>query len=179
MASFVISFAGFSSGSFQITLLLFSLNMYVFAFYTYLAIRKQELFFQLGIGYQYTAITLSKKRLLTCDKVIYSVKHDTYIVINTRWFKYDRNWCRQIYTHFSPGHIWTTLCIVGNSFNSSEPSSDQHLIHGHSAFSECAHYGIPYCSETIFILKCRLKIYGRCIFKIYVKTPISKLVNPY
>jgi len=27
----------------------------------------------------------------------------------TRWFKYDRDWCRQIYTQISPGRIWTTL----------------------------------------------------------------------
>jgi len=29
-------------------------------------------------------------------------------------------------------------------FGSSEPSSGQFLIYRHGAFSECAHYGIPY-----------------------------------
>jgi len=33
------------------------------------------------------------------------------IVLDTRWFKYDRDWCRQIYTQISPNHIWTTLYI--------------------------------------------------------------------
>jgi hypothetical protein len=33
------------------------------------------------------------------------------MVINTRWFKYDRDWfvCKLI--QISPGHIWTTLYI--------------------------------------------------------------------
>jgi len=32
---------------------------------------------------------------------------DQYIY--TRWFKYDRDWLRIVYTQISPGHIWTTL----------------------------------------------------------------------
>ena len=52
------------------------------------------------------------------DKVIYSVKHKAYIIINTE---------------------------LATCFCSSEPSSGQYLIHGHGAFSECAHYGIPHC----------------------------------
>jgi hypothetical protein len=27
----------------------------------------------------------------------------------TRWFKYNRNWVRLVYTQISPGHIWITL----------------------------------------------------------------------
>jgi hypothetical protein len=29
--------------------------------------------------------------------------------LDTRWFKYDRDWFVQTYTQISPGHIWTTL----------------------------------------------------------------------
>jgi len=54
------------------------------------------------------------------DKLIYSVKHNTYIVINTQ---------------------------LATCFGSSEPSSGQYLIHGHGASSECAHYGIPHCLQ--------------------------------
>jgi len=64
------------------------------------------------------------------DEVIYSVKHNTYIVINTQ---------------------------LATCFGSSEPSSSQFLIYRHGAFSECAHYGIPYCLQTIFILKIQVK----------------------
>jgi hypothetical protein len=28
---------------------------------------------------------------------------------HTRWFKYDRDWLRLVYTQISPGHIWITL----------------------------------------------------------------------
>ena len=66
------------------------------------------------------------------DKVIYSVKHNTYIVINTQ----------------------LTTCV-----SSSEPSSGQLSIYRHGAFSQCAHYGIPYYLQTIFILEFKLKIY--------------------
>jgi len=31
--------------------------------------------------------------------------------VNTRWFKYDRDWFVQTYTQISPGHIWTTLYV--------------------------------------------------------------------
>jgi len=44
-------------------------------------------------------------------------------------------------------------------FGSSEPSSGQFLVYGLGAFSECAHYGIPYCLQIIFILKFKLKLY--------------------
>ena len=57
------------------------------------------------------------------DKVIYSVKQNTYIVIKIK---------------------------LATCSGSSETSSDQHLIYGHGAFNECAHYGIPYCLQTIF-----------------------------
>jgi len=50
------------------------------------------------------------------DKVIYSIKHNTYIVINTQ---------------------------LATCFTSSEPTSGQYLVRGHGSFSECAHYGIP------------------------------------
>ena len=33
------------------------------------------------------------------------------------------------------------------------------LIYRHGAFSECAHYGIPYGLQTILVLKFKLKIY--------------------
>jgi hypothetical protein len=56
-------------------------------------------------------------------KVIHLVKHKTYIVINTQ---------------------------LATCFGSSEISSGQYLIYGHDAFSECEHYGIPYCLQTIF-----------------------------
>jgi len=61
---------------------------------------------------------------------------------------------------------------------STEPSSGQLLIHRHSTFSECAHYGIPYCLQTILILKFKLKTIGRCIFcffYIYFKSYIGQL----
>jgi len=59
------------------------------------------------------------------NKVIYSVKHNTYIV-----------------------NTW-----LATRFVSSEPSSGQFLAYRHGTFSECAHYGIQYCLQTIFILK--------------------------
>jgi hypothetical protein len=34
-----------------------------------------------------------------------------YRIWNTRWFKYDRDWLRLVYTQMSPGHIWITLYI--------------------------------------------------------------------
>jgi hypothetical protein len=45
------------------------------------------------------------------DKVIYSVKHNAYIVINTQ---------------------------LATCFGSNEASSGQYLIYGHDTFSECA-----------------------------------------
>ena len=51
------------------------------------------------------------KQYVVCDKAIYSVKQNTYIVINTE----------------------LTKCFVSN-----EQSSGQYLIHGHGEFSECA-----------------------------------------
>ena len=59
-------------------------------------------------------------------------KHNTYIVINTQ---------------------------MATCFDSSEPSSGQYLTYGHGAFSECAHYWIPHCLQTIFILKFKFKFY--------------------
>jgi hypothetical protein len=89
------------------------------------------------------------KVAVSYDKVIYSVKHNTYIVINTQL---------------------ATCC------GSSKQSSSQYLIYGHGTFSECALYGIPYCLKNHFYFKLKLKIYCRCIFQIYVKTPISSLL---
>ena len=93
-------------------------------------------------------------RGILSDKLIYAVKNNTYeyIVINTQ----------------------LAIC-----FGYSGPSSGQYLIYGHGAFSECVHYGIPYCQQTIFILELKLKSTGRCIFEMYVKTSIRTLVNPY
>jgi hypothetical protein len=69
------------------------------------------------------------------DKVIYSVKHNTYIVINT---------------------------LLATCFGSSEPSSGQYLIYRHGAFSECAHYEIPYCIDLRWFTRtetcCQLRI---------------------
>jgi hypothetical protein len=31
------------------------------------------------------------------------------VIEYTRWFKYDRDWLRLVYTQISPGHIWITL----------------------------------------------------------------------
>jgi len=53
---------------------------------------------------------------------------------------------------------------LATCFSSSEPSSGQYLICGHGAFSECTHYGIPYCWQTIFIFSSSEKSIGRCIF---------------
>jgi len=33
------------------------------------------------------------------------------LTINTRWFKYDRDWFVCTFVQISPGHIWTTLYI--------------------------------------------------------------------
>jgi len=76
---------------------------------------------------------------VTYDKVIYSVKHNIYIYIfiNT---------------------------LLATCFGSSEPSSRQFLIHKHGAFSECAHFGIPFCLQTILTVKLKLKFIGRYIF---------------
>jgi len=53
---------------------------------------------------------------------------------------------------------------LATCFGSSETFSGQFLTYRHGAFSECAHYGIPYCLQTIFILRSKLKSFGRCIF---------------
>jgi len=57
------------------------------------------------------------------DKVIYSVKHNTYMIINTQ---------------------------MATCFGTSETSSGEYLVYGHGAYSEWAHNGIPYCLQTIF-----------------------------
>jgi hypothetical protein len=58
-------------------------------------------------------------------RVIFSVKHNIYIVINTQ---------------------------LATCSGSSEPSLGQFLVYAHGAFSECAHYAIPYFLQFIFIL---------------------------
>jgi hypothetical protein len=67
-----------------------------------------------------------------CDKVIHSLKHDMYTIINTQ---------------------------LATWFGSSEPSSGQFLVYGHGAFRECAYYGIPYCLQTILIWKFKSKLH--------------------
>jgi hypothetical protein len=80
---------------------------------------------------------------------------------------------------------WIYVYIIINTylatcFGTSEPSSGQFLIYSHDAFSECAHYWIPYCLQTILILKFKLKnLLADVSFEIYVKTPVSTLVNLY
>jgi len=95
---------------------------------------------------------MERHELDSSDKIIYSVEHNTYIVINTQ---------------------------LATCFGSSEPYSGQYLIYGHGVFSECAHYWIPYCLQTIFILKFKLKIYWPIYISNLCKTSISTLVNPY
>jgi len=46
---------------------------------------------------------------------------------------------------------------LATCFGSNEPSSGKFLICGHVSFSECAHYGIPYCLQTSFFLIPSLK----------------------
>jgi len=48
---------------------------------------------------------------------------------------------------------------LATRFGYSEPSSGQYLIYGHGAFSECVHYGIPYCLQDSFSLNSKFKIY--------------------
>ena len=48
---------------------------------------------------------------------------------------------------------------LATCFGSSEPTSGHFLIKRHGAFSQCAHYGTPYCLKIIFILKFQFKIY--------------------
>jgi len=57
---------------------------------------------------------------------------------------------------------------LATCFGSSDLSSGQFLIHRHGLFSECAHYGIPYCLQTILILKFKLKIYWAMYLLKYV-----------
>jgi hypothetical protein len=77
-------------------------------------------------------VDLPNLRPSTSGKVIYSIKHNRYIIINKS---------------------------LATCFGSSEPSSGQFLEYGHGAVSECARYGIQYCLKTIFVLKYKLKIY--------------------
>jgi hypothetical protein len=81
-------------------------------------------------------------------------------------------------------HIIYVYIIINTQlarcFRYSKPSSDQFLLYRHGAFSECAHYGLPYCSQSNFIFKIRVKnLLADVSFGIYVKTSISTLVNPY
>jgi len=48
---------------------------------------------------------------------------------------------------------------LATCFGSGETSSGQFLVYRQSAFSECANCGIPYCLQTIFILKFKLELY--------------------
>ena len=75
--------------------------------------------------------------LETSDKVIYSVKHNIYIIIN----------------------IYLATC-----FGSSEPSSGQFLIYRNDAFGECPHCAVTCRLENILILKFKLKYIGRYAF---------------
>ena len=60
----------------------------------------------------------------------------------------------------STAYICNHQYMLATCFGSSEPSSGQFLIHTHGVCSECAHYGIPCCLQTILILKFNLKIYS-------------------
>jgi len=69
---------------------------------------------------------------------------------------------------------------LATCFGSSEPSSGQFLIYRHGAFSECAHYGIPYCLQTILFSNSSYNLLVDVSFEICLKTStISTLVNPY
>ena len=56
-------------------------------------------------------------------------------------------------------------------FRFTEPSSGQFLKQ--SIFSDCAHYGIPYCLQVILTLEITLNSIGRCIIWNVYKTPVS------
>jgi len=49
-------------------------------------------------------------------------------------------------------HQKVKIHSLATCFGSSEPSSSQYFTYGHGAFSECLHYGIPYCLQTIFLI---------------------------
>jgi len=71
------------------------------------------------------------------DKVIYSVKtQHIYIYRYSYYYK------------------------LGDMFRFIEPSSGQFLIQSNGTFSECAHYGIPCCLQTI----CDIKNHYQSIF---------------
>jgi len=76
----------------------------------------------------------SSGRVTKYDNVIYSFIHNIYIYISM-------NTC------------------LATCFGSREASSGHFLINRHGAFSQCAHYGTPYCLQTIFILKFKFKFY--------------------
>ena len=50
-----------------------------------------------------------------CVILYFSLKitHCSWVILGTRWFKFDRDWfvCKQ--AGYSPGHIWTTLYVLG------------------------------------------------------------------
>jgi len=52
---------------------------------------------------------------------------------------------------------------LGDIFRFSEPSSGQSLQQIKGTFSECAHFGIPYCLQIILTLKFMLNSVDRCI----------------
>ena len=58
-------------------------------------------------------------------------------------------------------------------FRFTEQSSGQFLQQSKGTFSDCAHYGIPYCLQFILTLKIMLNSVGRCIISniyIYIKS---------
>jgi hypothetical protein len=83
------------------------------------------------------------------DKVIYSVKQNTYIVINTQ---------------------------LATCFGSNEPSTGQYLTCGHGTFRERTLWD-PILFTNHFYFKIQVKnLLANVSFKIYVKTPIGKSI---
>jgi len=50
------------------------------------------------------------------DYVIFAIYFSNIGLVSTRWFKYDRDWCRQIYTQIVPV-IFESPCIIVMSSN--------------------------------------------------------------
>ena len=63
-----------------------------------------------GIILTKAELTEANTKRLPSGRVTVSIINGTWI-INTRWFKYDRDWFVKTYKQISPGHIWTTLYI--------------------------------------------------------------------
>jgi len=78
---------------------------------------------------------------------------------------------QSLYRLSYPAHIYIYIYNyykLGDMFRFTEPSSGQILTQRNGTFSQSAHYGIPYCLQTIFDIKFMLHSVGRCT-EIYVK----------